>query len=164
MRAYIGRDILRVSVRQDLCYLWRNSWIIITIGLVLAGVMDTVLPLCSGCLTGDKQTQLNNNLGAIPACIVTSRAEIWARERPTGLGCKVSSGWSLSKLQPFHHRWVKAAQTSSLNTDFSLLSPSDTGLQTRARKVTAATYTIDRHSCACYFLILSDHKMHKDIR
>lgn len=39
----IGRDILRVSVKQDLCYLWRNSWIIITIALGLADMMDTVL-------------------------------------------------------------------------------------------------------------------------
>lgn len=71
IKPLIGRDILRVSVKQDLCYLWRNSWIIITIGLGLAGMMDTVLPLCSGCLTGDKQTPLNNNLGAIPPQVVT---------------------------------------------------------------------------------------------
>lgn len=76
IKPHTGRDILRVSVKQDLCYLWRNSWIIITIGLGLAGMMDSLLPLCSGCLTADKQSQLNNNLGAIPRCVVTSRAEI----------------------------------------------------------------------------------------
>lgn len=65
IKPHIGRDFLRVSVKQDLCYRRRNSWIIITIGLGLAGMMDTVLPLYSGCLTGDKQTQLNNNLGLI---------------------------------------------------------------------------------------------------
>lgn len=38
------RDILRVSGKQDLCYLWRYSWIIITIRVCLARLMDTVLP------------------------------------------------------------------------------------------------------------------------
>lgn len=43
--------------------------------------MDTVLPVCSGSLTGDKQTQLNNNLEAIPPSAVTSGGEIRAAER-----------------------------------------------------------------------------------
>lgn len=44
IKPHIGRDILRVSVEQDLCYLRRNSWIIITMGLGMARMMDTVLP------------------------------------------------------------------------------------------------------------------------
>lgn len=43
-KPHIGRDILRVSAKQDLSYLWRNSGIIITIVLRLAGIIETVLP------------------------------------------------------------------------------------------------------------------------
>lgn len=72
----VGRDILRVSVEQDLRYLWRNSWIIITMGLGLAGMMDNVLPLCCERLAGDKQSQRSNNLEAIPLSAMTLRAKI----------------------------------------------------------------------------------------
>lgn len=39
-RPHIVRDILRVSAERDRGYLWRSSWIIITIGLGLAGIVE----------------------------------------------------------------------------------------------------------------------------
>lgn len=62
----------------------------------------------------------------------------------TSLESRVRSGWSSSKTQPFHNSPVKAAQTSSLNMDFSSSAqPSEIGLshqKTKAKKVRAATY------------------------
>lgn len=43
IKPHIERDILRVRVKQDLCYLWRNSWIIITMRMRLMDTGHTVL-------------------------------------------------------------------------------------------------------------------------
>lgn len=67
IKPQIERDILRVSGEWDLCYRWRNSWIIVTIEMWQARLMDTALLLYSRCLTEDKHTQVYNNFGVTPS-------------------------------------------------------------------------------------------------